>query len=61
MTLVMVMLSKMAVAAATGAKSQEGRAKTVVGTKAEMVGIGSGSLQIITGRTKAAEHRSAAE
>ncbi len=57
----MVMLSRMAVAAATGVKSIEGPAKTVVGTKAEMLGIESGSIQIITGHTKAAEHRSAAE
>ncbi len=61
MTVVMVMLTRMAVAAATGVKSIEGPAKTVVGTKAEMLGIESGSIQIITGHTTAAEHRSAAE
>lgn len=61
MTLVMVMLSRMAVAAATGARSIEGSAQTVVGTKAEMLGIESGSNQIIIGHTEAAEHRSAAE
>ncbi|KAL0044325.1 hypothetical protein WJX82_011645 [Trebouxia sp. C0006] len=38
-------------------KSIEGPAKTVVGTKAEMLGIGIGSIQTITGRTTAAEHR----
>lgn len=61
MTVVTVMPSKMAVAAATGAKGIEGPAKTVVGTKAEMLGIESGSIQIITGHTKTAQHRSAAE
>jgi len=61
MTPAMVMLSRMAVAAATGVKSIEGPAKTVVGTKAEMLGIEISSIQTITGRTTAAEHRSAAE
>jgi hypothetical protein len=61
MTLVMIMLSRMAVAAATGAKSIEESAKTVVGTKAERLGIESDSIQIITGHIEAAEHRSAAE
>ncbi|KAL0022898.1 hypothetical protein WJX77_005020 [Trebouxia sp. C0004] len=39
------------------AKSIQGSAVTVIGTKAEMLGIESSSIRTITGHTEAAEHR----